>query len=259
MINIFRGFLIGLANLVPGVSGATMAVIVGVYERLIDAVANFVKFRFKREQISFIVALGIGILAAIFAGSVSMKHLLERSPAMAYAIFFGLVLGSIPRLRREISDLKLRHFALGVSLMLIFELLVRTVQLSGTYVLLTGIIAACAMILPGLSGSLVLLILGVYDDILDALVNLKLAIVVPFGIGVILGIALMALLMNWLVGKFPNQTRSFTFGLVVASIIRLEPFTKQSMNLVRFAFVFLIASVAAYLSFRLSYRSSARR
>ncbi|WP_218915835.1 undecaprenyl phosphate translocase family protein [Pseudothermotoga hypogea] len=191
-MNVLRGFLIGLANLVPGVSGATMAVIVGVYERLIDAVANFVKLRFKREQIAFIVALGIGILAAILVGSAGMKHLLERSPAVAYAIFFGLVLGSIPKLRREISDLKLFHFAVGASLMLIFELLVHTVQLSGTYVLLTGIIAACAMILPGLSGSLVLLILGVYDDILDALVNLKLAIVLPFGIGVILGIALMA-------------------------------------------------------------------
>jgi len=258
-MNVFRGFLIGLANLVPGVSGATMAIILGVYERLIDAVANFVKFRFKREQIAFIVALGIGILAAIFVGSAAMKQLLERSPAMAYAIFFGLVLGSIPKLRREISDLKLRHFAVGVSLMLIFELLVNTLRLSGAYVLLTGIIAACAMILPGLSGSLVLLILGVYDDILDALVNLELATVVPFGIGVILGIALMALLMDWLVEKFPNQTRSFTFGLVVASIIKLEPFTKQNMNLAELAFVLLIVSAAAYLSFRLSYRSPAQR
>jgi len=258
-MNVFRGFLIGLANLVPGVSGATMAIILGVYERLIDAVANFVKFRFKREQIAFIVALGIGILAAIFVGSAAMKQLLERSPAIAYAIFFGLVLGSIPKLRREISDLKLRHFAVGVSLMLIFELLVHTVRLSGAYVLLTGIIAACAMILPGLSGSLVLLILGVYDDILDALVNLELATVVPFGIGVILGIALMALLMDWLVEKFPNQTRSFTFGLVVASIIKLEPFTKQNMNLAELAFVLLIVSAAAYLSFRLSYRSPAQR
>uniref|UniRef100_A0A832I4H2 DUF368 domain-containing protein n=1 Tax=Pseudothermotoga hypogea TaxID=57487 RepID=A0A832I4H2_9THEM len=259
MMNVLRGFLIGLANLVPGVSGATMAIIVGVYEQLIDAVANFVKLRFKREQIAFIVALGIGILAAILVGSAGMKHLLERSPAFAYAIFFGLVLGSIPKLRREISDLKLFHFAVGVSLIFIFELLVHTVELSRTYVLLTGIIAACAMILPGLSGSLVLLILGVYDDILDALVNLKLAIVLPFGIGVILGIALMALLMNWLVEKFPNQTRSFTFGMVVASIIKLEPFSKQSMNLVGFAFVLLIVSVAVYLSFMLSYRSSARR
>jgi len=259
MMNVLRGFLIGLANLVPGVSGATMAVILGVYEQLIDAVANFVKLRFKREQIAFIVALGIGILAAILVGSAGMKHLLERSPAFAYAIFFGLVLGSIPKLRREISDLKLFHFAVGVSLIFIFELLVHTVELSRTYVLLTGIIAACAMILPGLSGSLVLLILGVYDDILDALVNLKLAIVLPFGIGVILGIALMALLMNWLVEKFPNQTRSFTFGMVVASIIKLEPFSKQSMNLVGFAFVLLIVSVAVYLSFMLSYRSSARR
>lgn len=143
--------------------------------------------------------------------------------------------------------------------MLIFELLVHTVRLSGAYVLLTGIIAACAMILPGLSGSLVLLILGVYDDILDALVNLELATVVPFGIGVILGIALMALLMDWLVEKFPNQTRSFTFGLVVASIIKLEPFTKQNMNLAELAFVLLIVSAAAYLSFRLSYRSPAQR
>jgi len=259
MMNVLRGFLIGLANLVPGVSGATMAVILGVYEQLIDAVANFVKLRFKREQIAFIVALGIGILAAILVGSAGMKHLLERSPAFAYAIFFGLVLGSIPKLRREISDLKLFHFAVGVSLIFIFELLVHTVELSRTYVLLTGIIAACAMILPGLSGSLVLLILGVYDDILDALVNLKLAIVLPFGIGVILGIALMALLMNWLVEKFPNQTHSFTFGMVVASIIKLEPFSKQSMNLVGFAFVLLIVSVAVYLSFMLSYRSSARR
>lgn len=256
MMNVFRGLLIGLANLVPGVSGATIAVVLGVYERLIDAIANLVKFRFNREQLTFVAAIGIGIVVAIIAGSAGMEYLLEGFPALAYSVFFGLVLGSIPMLFRQISSFKLFHFLIGVSSIVVFEIVARSIKLSGAYLLLSGIFAACAMVLPGLSGSLVMLIFNVYDDVIDALANFKIDVVFVFGIGVVIGIAIMALVMDWLVQKYPNQTKSFTFGLVIASLIKIEPFTKDQLDLVKVILIFLIIACSGYASLKLSHRQT---
>ncbi|MGB9789739.1 MAG: DUF368 domain-containing protein [Thermotoga caldifontis] len=255
MLNILRGFLIGLTNLIPGVSGATMAVILGIYEKLIGTVSNLMRFRFTREQILFIATVGTGIVTAIFAGSIGMKKLLEAYPAVAYAIFFGLILGSLPGLFREIGKFRVIHFTIGATLMVAVELMPRAVQLSQTFLFLAGVVAACAMVLPGISGSLILLILGAYGPVIEGVAKLNLSIVVPFGIGVILGIVLMAIIMDWFTKTFPSQTRSFTFGLVVASIFKIEPFTKEQIDFPKLIAILSIVALTSYSSFRLSKRS----
>lgn len=257
MMNVIRGLLIGLANLVPGISGATMAVILGVYDELIASISKLVKFKLKREDSLFMLTIGIGIITAIFIGSAGMSFLLARFPALAYSTFFGLVLGSIPKLYKEIEKLKLLYFVSGILLMITLELTSRAVRLSGTYLILSGFVAACAMILPGLSGSLVLLIFGIYDDIVSAVARIEFSIIIPFSAGVIAGIAVMSLIMNWLSEEFPKQTKSFTFGLIIASLLKIEPFTKESLGFTKLIFILLMITIFGYISFKFSQSSHA--
>lgn len=257
MINVVKGLIIGIANLVPGISGATMAVVLGIYEELIASISKFAKFRFNKKDLLLIVTVGIGIVIAILIGSTGMNFFLGKFPALAYSVFFGLVLGSIPKLYKSMKKFRPLYFALGVFLMIGLELTARTVRFSGMYIVLSGLIAACAMILPGLSGSLVLLIFGIYDDVVGAVAKMEFSIVVPFSIGVVAGIVLMAFAMDWLSEKFPQQTRNFTFGLIVASLLKIEPFTKESLNFVRLIIILLIVALVTYVSFEFSRKSRA--
>lgn len=255
MINVVKGLIIGIANLVPGISGATMAVILGIYEELIASISKFAKFRFSRKDFLLIVTVSIGIAIAIFIGSTGMNFFLGKFPALAYSVFFGLVLGSIPKLYKGVKKFRSFYFALGVFLMVGLELTARTVRFSGMYIVLSGLIAACAMVLPGLSGSLMLLIFGIYDDVVGAVAKMELSIVVPFGVGVVAGIMLMAFVMDWLSEKFPQQTRNFTFGLIVASLLKIEPFTKESLNFARLIIILSMIVIVTYVSFEFSRKS----
>lgn len=255
MMNVVRGLIIGIANLVPGISGATMAVVLGIYEELIASISRFAKFRFNKKDFLLISTVGIGIIIAIFVGSTGMSLLLGKFPALAYSVFFGLVLGSIPKLYKGMKKFRPFYFAWGVFLMVGLELTARTVRFSGMYIVLSGLIAACAMILPGLSGSLVLLIFGIYDDVVGAVAKMELSIVVPFSVGVVAGIVLMAFVMDWLSEKFPQQTRNFTLGLIVASLLKIEPFTKESLNFVRLIVILSTVVIITYVSFEFSRKS----
>ena len=201
MIDLVRGSLIGFAEVVPGVSGGTMALILGIYERLLRAIRSFdkdwlsliVKGRFgaalSRNDLPFLAALGAGILAALlfFTHVVPLPKLIVSHPEQVYGLFFGLILASVFILMGAVERYGPREIAmtlLGVAAgFTIVNLVPVETPDSAWFIFLCGFVAISAMLLPGISGSFILLILGKYAYIIDALGHFDLAVIAVFVAG----------------------------------------------------------------------------
>ncbi|HEY8540745.1 MAG TPA: DUF368 domain-containing protein [Pseudothermotoga sp.] len=243
MREVVSGILIGLANLVPGISGGTIAVVLGIYEKLIRTIADTVRFKLNKEQFRFIIMVGIGLLSALLMGSKLMSLALDKATGFTYAAFFGLVLGTIPFLFKSLGKIKFGYIFVGIFLFVFVENIKFSFKVSGIFLPIAGFVAAFAMVMPGLSGSLVMLIFGVYKDIINAVSALNFAVLIPFGVGVVFGIAACTLFMKYLYERFPNQTKNFVFGLVVASLLKIQPFDKQTFS---FYGYFLLSGVILF-------------
>jgi len=220
------GFLIGLANLIPGVSGGTVAVLTGIYERLVRVVSTLFSLKVTREDLFFLLFVVVGAVAAIFAGSNGMKILLQHHQFVTYAVFFGLVMGSLPSLFRRLKRVLTTPVFLGMALVVIPQLFNIELSIGRSPLLLGfgGAVAASAMVLPGLSGSLILLVLGFYDVVITAISAVNLQVLVPFGIGVVVGIVLFVKLIDFALRRFKDWTDNFIVGLVVGSLYVVYPF-----------------------------------
>lgn len=246
------GLLIGLANLVPGISGGTIAVVLGIYEELIKAIVATLKIKPTREQLRLLIYVGIGLVTAIFAGSKLIDISLKRASGITYAIFFGLILGTIPLLFRQLGKIKVLHLLIGIALFLFIEFSGISLDLSKAFISIAGFLAAFAMVMPGLSGSLVMLIFGVYEDVVKAVSEIEFSILIPFGVGVVFGMVVCAIFMKYLYERFPTQTKNMVFGLVLASLIKVQPFDKQSFTWHGYIVVVLLTITAAFVSYRLT-------
>ena len=243
ILNIIKGMLIGVANVIPGVSGGTIAVSTGVYERIINAINNITQ-DFKRSikiLWPFVVGMIIGIVELAFA----ITFLLERFPVPTTACFIGLVLGGVPALHAKIKDEKLKWthmvaFVFTLALIIVPAVIavdtpaIETVELNFVNIMiliLLGITSSAAMVVPGVSGSLILMMLGYYEFIIGLvkncvsnLVNFNFEVLlqnvllaVPFGFGVIFGIVGISKIIAYALKKWPNATIWGILGLVVAS------------------------------------------
>lgn len=238
------GMFMGLANLVPGISGGTMLLAAGVYRRFIGAVSELSTLKFRGASLAVVALIGLSALAAIglFAGG--MKYLVIEHRWVMYALFIGLTLGGVPILHKLAKPIDARAVAgtvLGVALMgatLIISPDQNAQRDSMAFMFVAGIAGASAMILPGISGAYLLLLLGVYLPILDAVDQAKDAVgardfsammaqwrvIVPVGLGVVIGIAGVSNLLKWLLVKFEKATLGFLLGLVLGSVLGLYPF-----------------------------------
>lgn len=249
LMDVIKGTLIGIANIIPGVSGGTMAVSLGIYDKLISSVSGIFK-DWKKSLLTLlpiILGCGIGIVAFTYA----VEYLLSRHTFVTCMAFVGLILGGIPVLTASLKKELARGFSkIGFSGILAFAILfcvavflpmlnaddevLKTFAVTpGTMaaLFLVGVIASATMVVPGVSGSLVMMILGYYYGIintiksfLDALKVFDMAglasgfaLLVPFGIGVLLGIFLIAKLITFLFEKFGVQTYCAILGLIIAS------------------------------------------
>lgn len=251
--DVIKGIVVGLANVVPGVSGGTMMVSMGIYDRLISAVSHF--FSKMKEHFLFLLAILIGMAIAILGGSVLISWLFDRFPFPTTMAFIGLILGGLPLIFKKVRR-ETRRVGYFISFALFFAMVVGLSFLSGAsgytadltpsvssmlLLFLVGIVAAGTMVVPGVSGSMVLLIMGYYNPIMktirDFLAAIKahdtetlvtsLKILIPLGIGVLVGIVLFAKLIEWLFKRFPVYVYWAIIGLIVASpigIIRLSSF-----------------------------------
>lgn len=246
-----RGALMGVADTIPGISGGTIAMIVGVYERLVTAISHCDTQTFSlilsgkwkeaatRIDLLFMATLIAGVVFGIVTSTVPVLHLLENHLPVTFAAFTGLILGSVWILFRRIPKYTfLTTFSLVLGAVAAWGIVSLNTMSGSThlgYVFLCGMIAICAMILPGISGSYVLLLLGEYAYIIEKVRNVvhlqtnlsELTVLVVFACGCVIGLVSFAKLLRWLLKHFHNQTMAVMCGFMLGSLKCLWPFQKM--------------------------------
>lgn len=240
--NLLRGFAMGSADIVPGVSGGTVALILGIYQRLIGSirsgsaalghllrgdVGGFME-RLRAVDWGFLVPLGLGIGAAVLSLSHLIEGLLERQPVRMAALFFGLVAGSVGIAASYIRHPSRRSWLIGgITAVVTFLVLgLRAGPVGDPSLPLffgSGALAICAMILPGISGSFILLMVGMYDSVLGAVNDRDLVAVAIVALGAIVGLALFSTLLNRLLEHHNDTLMAGLVGLLVGSLRVLWP------------------------------------
>ncbi len=249
---IAKGFCVGSADVVPGVSGGTMAFILGIYPQLINAIKSFdsewvkmifslnIKGIINRPHFGFLIPLGIGAVAALlfFTRIVSLPDLIRTQPEIIYGLFFGLVLGSIVLLFRHSGLILLIKQMLFLLVGILFGGFVVTLVPASTpddswFIFLCGAIAISAMILPGISGSFILLIMKKYAYIFNAIGHFDFSIILPFVLGIFTGIIIFSRVLSYLLKTFYQQTILFITGILIASLYVIWPFQTRVYEIVR--------------------------
>jgi len=238
-----KGLCMGSADVIPGVSGGTIALITGIYEDLIAALKSFdasvvkkaLNFDLKGAlacvHIRFLLTLFVGIAIAIISLARLMNFLLNHYPVFTWSLFFGLIAASILVVSRQVAAWNLRTgigLAVGtVVAAFIANLIPVSTPEALWFIFLCGIIAICAMILPGISGAFILLILGKYEFITATLKNPfllnNLAIIIVFCLGCLIGLLSFSRLLNYLLANFHQPTMAFLTGLMVGSMPKIWP------------------------------------
>lgn len=250
IISIFiKGILMGSADIVPGISGGTIALITNIYERLVKGISNinfsfvkpFLKKDFKEfklklfDEIDFELfiplILGIG-LAFIFLSGV-IDYLLKVFPTYIYSFFLGLIIASVYVLYSKLEEINIKLIIITIIGTALAYLFVGLNPIANNHSLIviffSGMIAVCAMILPGISGSLILILLGQYNYMLSALHNMNIVEIIVFVIGAVIGILSFSKFLNYLLENYETVTMAFLIGIMIGTL--RKPFTIISLNI----------------------------
>lgn len=245
-----HGLLMGGADIIPGVSGGTMALIVGVYEDLVAAISHIftaalsllrldlatVRDRLGQVKWGMLIPLVVGIGTALVVGATFIPGLLERYPVQCRAFFFGLIIGSLVIPWQRIVHPSSRDYLIAVVAAVVAFVLVglpprEIAAPSLLYVFLSAMVAICAMILPGISGSFLLLVLGIYGATLNALNSRDMGYVLTFIAGAGLGIGLFSKLLDRLLDRYHDITMAALVGLMAGSLRALWPWLAEDRRL----------------------------
>ncbi len=236
-----KGLGMGAADVVPGVSGGTVAYITGIYQRVLDAISAvgptaWKAFRqdgiagaWKAVDGSFLLALGSGIAVSILSLSKAVLWGLDHYPPVVWGFFFGLIVGSLPLILRGIPKKQATKafplLLLGIGIGFGLSILSPTeATLSLPYIFLSGALAICAMILPGISGSFILVLLGAYEGVLEGLHARDWALIFTFMAGAGVGLLSFARLLRWLFAQFPTAMVLTMAGFIIGSLAKIWPF-----------------------------------
>ena len=252
----FCGILMGIADAIPGISGGTIALLLGIYEELIGSISNFninlfqnlknkgIKYCWNKINGNFLLSLISGVLLSLVSFVKIFSILIEKYPLFIWSFFLGLILATLFVINRNIKKWDMANFILififaflTVLLSIINPSISENINLF--YILICGIIASSAMILPGISGSLILVILGVYTLIINALNNLEYNIILVFLIGCLIGIINFSKIIKWLFHNYRDYTFSIMLGLVIGSIYTVWPWRKSFTDDVTNDYIFL--------------------
>lgn len=243
IINVLKGVVIGIANAIPGVSGGTMMVIMKVFDRILGAVS----IKKLKENFVFLVTIVLGMGIGILASSLVLDYCFEHYYVQTQFFFMGVILGSLPMIYKEatkekkLEPLHILPFAIGIGIIIGVTVISQSMDNSVIetlsvgnffYLVAVSIIAAAAMIMPGLSGSLVLLILGGYQTAITAVAELNIPILIPIAIGVLLGIVLCAKLITICLKKWQRGTYAVILGLIVGSFYAIWPRESQTTEII---------------------------
>lgn len=229
-----RGIAMGAADVVPGVSGGTIAFITGIYQELLDSLSRIgphtigtlfregIAATWRQINGNFLLALFAGILVSIFSLAKLISVLLQDYPILVWGFFFGLILASVIPIARHIPNWSWRCWlalALGGALAILISEMRPTEIAATPYTLFfSGALAICAMILPGISGSFILLMIGIYPQVINAVHQLQLSALFWFAAGAASGLLMFSRALSWLMHRFPSVTLSFLVGILLGSL-----------------------------------------
>ena len=239
----FKGMGMGAADVVPGVSGGTVAFITGIYEELINSLTSFnlqavklllsgnLKAVWQHVNATFLLVLFGGILTSIFSLTKFISWALSNHPKLVWAYFFGLILASVVAIGRQITFSRWSNALMfTIAAWVAFEITrLTTVQTSPTQIFFffSGAIAICAMILPGISGSFILLLLGMYQPVIDAVHNFNGLVLGTFALGCVTGLLTFTHLLSWLLRRFHAATLAALTGFMMGSLNKVWPWKVQ--------------------------------
>ncbi|MFT6793441.1 MAG: putative membrane protein [Rubritalea sp.] len=257
-ISIFlKGFAMGAANVIPGVSGGTIAFVTGIYERLINSIKSFDstalklllgrKFTelFKHTDAGFLTALMFGVMVALLTLARALKYGFEHHPILVSALFFGLIAASIWSVFKMV-----KHWTGGAVIGLLIGCAIAVSMAflpqaqenqSLIYLMICGVVAMCSMIIPGISGSFVLILMGNYNLIMvESLTKLgdmkfkeALTVLIPVGIGAVLGMIALSRLLSWLFRRFHDVAVATITGFVAGSLVTIWPWKNDIKEVLR--------------------------
>ena len=245
--NICKGMLIGIANIIPGVSGGTMAVSMGIYDRLISCISH--PFKDFKNNLLFLIPIALGMGIAIIASAFGIDYLFEAFPLQTNLLFIGLIMGSLPAIYGKVKTVTMRIGHISAAVIFFIEVVGMALMngSGGGYVtlestvtgivllFLVGVLASATMVIPGVSGSMMLLLLGYYNPILDTIKAFFVAvlgfdfpslfstmlILVPFGIGVLVGMVVIAKVIEIVFERYPTYAYWAIIGLLFGSPIAI--------------------------------------
>ncbi|GAA5441990.1 hypothetical protein Misp06_00151 [Microbulbifer sp. NBRC 101763] len=236
---VLRGMAMGAADVVPGVSGGTIAFITGIYQELLDSLSRIgphcitllrkegVAATWKYINGGFLLSLFLGVLISIFSLARLISGLLENYPIVVWSFFFGLVLASTVPVIRNIprwSPSVIVFLFLGIALAVtVSELRPGEIPATPLTLFLSGALAICAMALPGISGAFILLMIGIYPKVLSAVHELQITNLICFAAGAAIGLMLFSRLLSWLMHRFVARTLAFLAGILLGSLKIIWP------------------------------------
>ena len=271
IILILKGMIIGLANVIPGVSGGTLMITLGIYEMVIDTISHF--FSNFKNNLKFIIPLLVGIILSLLLFSKIIGISLEKYPFATTLFFLGLITGGIPLIIKNMNknkdSKKISNYIIAFTsfaFIILFAMiksgndvnLTNISFLNMIILFIVGIIASATMVIPGISGSFVLMLLGYYKPIIDTvrsltnfnLIGHNILVLGSFGIGVLLGIILVSKIIELLLKKFETKTYFAVFGFVIASIIAIiKPLFSVKLSILEIVIgiiLFIIGAISAY-------------
>jgi len=245
LIVALKGFAMGAANVIPGVSGGTIALLTGIFNEFIEALnslmsistwklllkGDFKEF-WRTIHGTFLLWLAIGVLLSVFSLAKLMEYVLAHHPVQTWAFFFGLIIVSAIFMLSDIKGWKgsdLCWLIGGVALGAFICLLSPTETTSDLwFIALCGAIAICTMILPGISGSFILVLLGKYEFIMKAVSELNIPVLLVFALGCVIGIVAFSKFLHWLIGKYEKQTLLVLIGFTIGALVKVWPWADKA-------------------------------
>lgn len=248
-----KGIVLGIAFIIPGVSGGTLAVLLGIYEGLLNILSNFYKSKKNFiEAFKYLFPMGLGVVVSVGICAKIIGIGLSKAPIITLLVFLGLIIGGIPKLfkllDRKIHIKEILFMLVGLMIVVGMTFIdkgsnveLKSMSINGYMILsLVGVVAAATMVIPGISGSFTLMLLGYYEPILSVVNELvsfnnikeNLLVFLPFLLGVGVGIILITKLINYLIKKWPNEVYSSIIGFVISSIFSVfYQVSKYTFNL----------------------------
>ena len=239
LVLVLKGMGMGAADVVPGVSGGTIAFITGIYEELINSIKSinlkslklfftgkFAEF-WSAINGTFLISVLLGIGISVFSLAKGLEYLLNHFPILVWSFFFGLIIASAIYVARAIKQWSVGTIIAGVAGIVVayFITVITPAEANTSYwfIFIAGSIAICAMILPGISGSFILVLLGMYKFILAAVSNFEIAVILTFLVGAAIGIIAFSNVLSWLLKKYHNLTIAVLAGFMVGSLNKVWP------------------------------------